>query len=109
MADGDSGVVGDDSLVQRQNSLVSGLQPTNLQKTNLFILITSVSRRPICMVPINIFTFLLCTFLEEFSSKHISTYAAYIHKYRKGFTALDAVIKTKQGMQSIFISDETLP
>ena len=31
MADGDSGVVGDDSLVQRQNSLVSSLQPTNLQ------------------------------------------------------------------------------
>ena len=36
MADGDSRVVGDDSLVQRQNSLVSSLQPTNLQETNVF-------------------------------------------------------------------------
>ena len=31
MTDRDPGVVGDDSLVKRQNSLVSGLQPTNLQ------------------------------------------------------------------------------
>ena len=33
MADGDPGVVGDDSLVQRQNSLVPGLQPPNLKST----------------------------------------------------------------------------
>ena len=31
MADGDPGVVGDDSLVQRQNSLVPRLQPPNLK------------------------------------------------------------------------------
>ena len=31
MADRDPGVVGDDSLVQRQNGLVPRLQPSNLQ------------------------------------------------------------------------------
>ena len=34
MADRDPGVVGDDSLVQRQNSLIPRLQPSNLKTNN---------------------------------------------------------------------------